>query len=113
MFGMKLKWYPLFESESDLEALFIGKSTAVHRAVFGEVLLIKSETGFHAFKNKCPHQGKPLNDCWIEDNSIVCAYHRNHFSIENGRGSGMYIDKYELKFEDGKVMIGKEVWSFF
>ena len=103
MFGMKLKWYPLFESESELENLFAVKKTAVHKSIFGEVLLVKNDSGYHAFKNKCAHQNKPLNGCWTEDNSIVCPFHKYHFDI----------DKYELRFVDAKVEIGKEIWSIF
>ena len=113
MLSRKLKWYPLFDSESELEDLFVRKTTVVYRSVFGEVLLIKSKTGFHAFKNKCPHQNKPLNDCWTEGDHVVCPFHRYHFSIESGQGHGTYIDKYELKIEEGKVKIGREVWKLF
>ncbi|MDC1385120.1 Rieske (2Fe-2S) protein [Crocinitomicaceae bacterium] len=113
MFGMKLKWYPLFESESELENLFAVKKTAVHKSIFGEVLLVKNDSGYHAFKNKCAHQNKPLNGCWTEDNSVVCPFHKYHFDIDSGQGHGTYIDKYELRFVDAKVEIGKEIWSIF
>lgn len=113
MFGRKIKWSQLFENVEELENLFAGKSTVVHKSVFGQILFVKNESGYHAFENKCPHQNKPLNDCWIEDNQIVCPFHQYHYSIENGRGHGMYIDKYELKIEDGKVKLGKEGWSLF
>jgi len=113
MFGRKLKWYLLFENEEALNDLFVGKTTVVHKAPFGEVLLVKDKSDFHAFKNKCPHQNKPLNGCWTEDNHIVCPFHRYHFSIDNGQGHGTYVDKYELKIENGRVSVGKEVWSLF
>lgn len=113
MFGRKIKWSQLFENVEELESHFAGKSTVVYQSVFGQILLVKNESGYHAFENKCPHQNKPLNDCWIEDDQIVCPFHQYHYSIENGRGHGMYIDKYELKIEGGKVKVGKEIWSFF
>jgi len=113
MFGMKIKWYPLVENQQALEDLFAGKNTVVHRSMFGEVLLIKHNSNYLAFKNKCPHQGNPLNDCWIENDTVVCPFHQYHFSLENGRGHGMYLEKYELKFKENGVFLGKEVWSFF
>lgn len=113
MFGRKLKWYLLFENEEGLNDLFVGKTIVVHKGVFGEILLVKSKSGYHAFKNKCPHQNKPLNGCWTEDNQIVCPFHRYHFSIENGQGHGTCIDKYEFRIENGRVEVGKEVWSLF
>ena len=113
MLSRKLKWYPLFDDRKDLDALFVSKPTVVHRTLFGEVLLVKTIDEFHAFKNRCPHQNKPLNACWLEDDQIVCPFHRYHFSVENGRGHGTSMEKYELRFENGKVEIGKEVWSLF
>lgn len=113
MFGRKLKWYILFENEEDFENLFVGKTAVVHRGPFGEVLFVKNKSEYHAFKNKCPHQNKPLNGCSTEDNRIVCPFHRHSYSIENGQGHGTYVHKYEFKIEGGKVKVGKEVWSLF
>lgn len=113
MFGTKLKWYLLFEERHELETLLEYTDSVVHRTMFGEVLLVKNEGEFHAFRNRCPHQKKPLNGCVVEDRMIVCPHHHYAFSCVDGRGQGLYIDKYELKFEDGKVFLGKEVWSFF
>jgi nitrite reductase/ring-hydroxylating ferredoxin subunit len=109
----KLKWYPLFENQEQLEELFMGKNAAIHRSMFGTVLLAKSNGEFYAFKNKCPHQNKPLEDCTIENGNVVCSFHRYHFSLEDGRGHGLCLDKYELKIENDQVFLGKEVWSLF
>ncbi|MDG1741533.1 MAG: Rieske (2Fe-2S) protein [Crocinitomicaceae bacterium] len=113
MLRRKLKWYALFEREEDFFHLFSDKSTVVFNAVIGQVLLVKSQDEFHAFKNKCPHQNKPLNNCSIEENHIVCPFHRYHFSVDTGQGHGTYLHKYELRFTNGIVEIGKEVWKWF
>ena len=113
MFSKKLKWYPLFENKEALEEAFLGKEAFVHRSMFGEVLLLRNKDKFYAFKNKCPHQNKPLNDCTVQDGFIICPFHRYHFSIENGQGHGLCVDKYQIKMEGGQVFLGKEVWSIF
>jgi nitrite reductase/ring-hydroxylating ferredoxin subunit len=113
MFGYKLRWYRLFENQDELDEVFYGKSTTVYRSIFGEVLLVKQQNKYSAFQNKCPHQGKPLNDCWIENNQVVCPFHKYHYSIENGRGHGLYLEKYELKIDETGVFLGKESWGFF
>ena len=113
MFSTRIHWYPLFESESELNALFAIKNCVVHRNMFGEFLLIKTEIEVLAFANNCPHQNKPLNDCWLDGDSIVCPFHQYHYSIEDGRGHGMYIEKFPLKIDDKGVFVGKEKWSFF
>jgi 3-phenylpropionate/trans-cinnamate dioxygenase ferredoxin subunit len=109
----ELRWYLLFESTEELNALFEMRNTHVHKGVFGEVLLVKRDLEVLAFKNQCPHQRKSLEGAVVEEDHIVCPFHRFHFSCETGQGHGLYIDKYPLKTEDNQVFIGKEVWTFF
>jgi len=113
MFGMKMKWYPLFGSVQEMDDRFMGKQTLVHKTMFGEALLVKQQGTYLAFRNKCPHQGKPLNECRLEKEHIVCPYHQYHFSTETGRGQGLYLEKFELRIDENGVFLGKEVWSLF
>ena len=113
MLSKKLKWQLLFEDKSQLEELFQLKDSVVHKNVFGEILLVKSEGEYFAFKNKCPHQNKSLENCKVADGNVVCPWHQYQFSCETGRGHGLNIDKYSLKIENEGVFIGKEVWSLF
>lgn len=110
---MKWRWTLLFDSEKELKELMQGKISHVHRTMFVEVLLVRNNDEILAFENKCPHQNKSLEGCWLEDGQIVCPYHQYHFNLSDGRGQGMHVDKYQLKFEDGKVFLGKEKWSLF
>lgn len=113
MFDFKLKWTKAFDSEEELQRRFAGKSQAVTRSNFGSVLWVQNDGKIHAFRNRCPHQGKPLDDCWLSEGNVVCPFHRYHFSIDNGRGHGTSLFKYEVKIEDGAVWLGKEVFSLF
>ena len=113
MLSKKLKWYPIAESLQELDDLFLGKAIVVHRSMFGEALIVKHEGEYYAFRNKCPHQNKPLNDCTLHDGMLICAFHRYRFSLSNGRGHGLCLDKYELKIDNGSVWLGKEVWTLF
>ena len=113
MLRRKLKWYLLFEKEADFFDLFTDKSAVTFKATIGDILLVKHLDGFYAFKNRCPHQNKPLNNCWIEEGQVVCPFHRYHFSIETGQGHGTYLHQYELRFTNGSVDIGKDVWALF
>ena len=113
MLSKKLKWYPLFHSVQQLDELFVGKNAVVHRSMFGEVLLVKTGGTYFAFKNKCPHQNKPLNNCSLHEDHVVCPFHRYHFALKDGRGHGMCLEKYQLKFENDQVYLGKEKWSLF
>lgn len=113
MFSHKVRWYPLFSSKEDLEALFVLRKAVVHKNMFATVLLIKDGEDYHAFRNNCPHQNKPLEHCSVEDGLVICPFHRYAYSLENGRGHGMCLDKYELKFDAQGVWLGIERWSFF
>lgn len=85
------------------------KNTAIIPTPYGRILWVKFENEYHAFKNKCPHQNKPMDHCWIDHGDLVCPFYRFHFSIENGRGMATSMHKYEVKIEDGVVWLGKEV----
>lgn len=113
MLSKKLKWYPLFESEQELKELFAGKNSLVHRTMFGEVVLVHHKDKYYAFENKCPHQGKRLEGCWLENDQLVCPWHQYHFALDTGRGQGLYLEKYELRINEKGVFLGKERWSLF
>lgn len=113
MLRYKIKWIIAFHSTEELEERFAIKSTVVVPSRFGKILWVKHNDGYHAFKNKCPHQNKPMDQCWIHDGDLVCPFHRFHFAIEDGRGMATSMFKYDVKIEDGKVWLGKEVLKLF
>ncbi len=113
MLKFRVKWRVAFASLEVLNTAFGDQQTCVVPGPFGEVLWIRVKNEIHAYKNKCPHQNKPLTDCWLEENHIVCPFHQYHFDIENGRGHQTSMYKYEVKTEDNKVWIGKEVLHLF
>ena len=108
-----MKWYPLFENIKELEDKFAHQRTVVHKFTFGEVLLVKNKSEILAFTNKCPHQNKPLDNCKVIDDSIICPFHHYAFACSNGKGMGMYLEKYELEFRDDGIYIGIERWTLF
>lgn len=113
MLSKKLKWYPLFASKEELEQQFYGKATAVCNSLYGEFLLVKQSDSVLAFSNRCPHQNKPLDNCRVENNAIVCPFHQYAFSCVDGKGMGLYLEKYPLEFRVSGVYIGIEKWQLF
>ena len=113
MLSKQLKWYPLFDHISELEQLLELSDSKVYRNMFGEILFVKDQGNYYAFKNKCPHQNKSLENCKVLEGQVICPWHQYQYSCETGRGHGLYIDKYPLKFENDAVFIGKEVWTLF
>lgn len=113
MFNFEVKWKIAFKSNDALNQAFGDSQKCVAPSPYGEVLWIREGEQLHAFKNKCPHQNKPLNNCWLEGDQIVCPFHRYHFSLENGRGHGTSMYKFEVRIEKGAVWLGKEVFRLF
>ncbi len=37
-----------------------------------------------ALDNRCPHQGGPLGQGWIEGEAVVCPWHGWEFSVKTG-----------------------------
>lgn len=78
--------------------------------------LVYWEGAYIAFSRKCPHAGAPLDQGWIEDGHVVCAYHRQRFDLHTGKGDigqGNFITIYPTKEENGKWYIGikKAFWE--
>lgn len=113
MFSMRVKWFPLFNSKEEMDAtLSIRQSTIVH-TIYGNFLLLKSDEKYFVFDNRCPHQNQSLENCRVEKDQIICPFHQYRFSIENGRGHGMCINKHQIRITERGVEIGIEKFSIF
>ena len=113
MFKKKVRWYQIFENEESLQEGFLNKNSKLYKGLFGEAILIRSNGSYYAYKNKCPHQNKSLEGCKVEDDAIVCPFHSYKFSLNDGRGHGLCLDKYQFKVTSEGVFLGKEGWSLF
>lgn len=113
MLSKKVKWYPLFASIEEMNLQFRGGEKAVVKSMFGEFLLVRESESYMAFTNRCPHQNKPLDNCRLEKDQIICPYHQYAFSCEDGKGMGLYLEKYPLEFRENGIYIGIEKWSLF
>lgn len=110
---MKLTYYKIFDSEGELEEALLSSETRIIKTFHGEFLFVKRNTEFLVFEAKCPHQGKKLQGCWVEDNQVICPVHQYGYSLKDGKGHGMCLTKYPLKIDEKGVFIGKEKFSLF
>ena len=81
-----------------------------------DICLTRYDKQVYAFENRCPHQLVHLhNGSCTEDKMVVCPWHRFAFSLESGRGAGLYMEVFPVKEENGALYIGfkKTVFSFF
>jgi nitrite reductase/ring-hydroxylating ferredoxin subunit len=49
-----------------------------------KILLIWHENEVHAVQAKCPHLGLPLIKSKIENNEIICPFHKSAFDLCDG-----------------------------
>jgi len=81
-----------------------------------DICLTRYDEKVYAFENRCPHQLVHLhNGTCTDDKMVVCPWHRFAFSLEHGRGAGLYMEVYPIKEEEGVLYIGfkSTVFSFF
>ena len=56
-------------------------------ALSGEQVLACHKGGVTAVKRRCPHQGAPLEEGWIEGDDLICPWHGCRFPLA-GSGPG-------------------------
>jgi len=65
---------------------------------------------FFALRNRCPHQGGPLCEGWVEDKAVTCPWHSWTFDLESGKmplDDTSVLDVFDVRVEDGEVMVGR------
>ncbi len=64
---------------------------------------------FYAISNICPHEGGPLNEGRVKGHVVACPWHDLAFDIRNGQGTdggGYCVGSYEVRIENGEVLVG-------
>jgi toluene monooxygenase system ferredoxin subunit len=74
-----------------------------------DVLFVNIDGEVHAYRDKCPHAGTPLNQGLLEGSVLTCLTHLWQFDVANG-GIGVNpkncrLVSYPVKVEDGKVLV--------
>ena len=87
MFGQKnVQWYMIFSSmELAKQQLAVNKVVAVE---VGEkrICLARTEKGFFALDEKCPHKKLPITSGgFCEKGTVVCPFHRYAWDLKTGR----------------------------
>ena len=118
MFGKKnIRWYKVFSSAAKAtEVLPLNKPVKVDMDG-GILCLIRTDKGFYAFEELCPHAKAPLIDSWADENNcLVCPYHRYKFDLDTGfekTCGGNALKRYPIEIRDDGLFIGKESKGWF
>jgi len=72
----------------DLEVGQVTTVIAARRAI----AITRTEAGYGALDNRCPHQGGPLGDGQLEDGCLLCPWHGYEYDPISGQPPGGYDD---------------------
>ena len=103
----KFRWFELAtDSQSFQEQLPEGEVRRMYvNARF--ICISRHKNKWHAFEDKCPHQGKTLLGATCDaQGMLTCPHHKYTFDLETGRGHGMFINKYAVREENSKLYVG-------
>lgn len=101
----------------EIPAHFLSTDRIQRVALSGKTFCLAFWDGkYVAFSLKCPHAKAPLYQGWIAEGYVVCAYHRQRFDLQTGKGEvgqGNFIDIYPTKEIDNKWYVGlkKSFWQ--
>jgi nitrite reductase (NADH) small subunit len=63
---------------------------------------------FHAIANLCPHRGGPLGQGFLEGKEVSCPWHNYTFDVTTGENvvsADLKVERYDVKVEDGRVLV--------
>lgn len=114
---MGITWYKVYEG-GDIEKY--GHTPGMVRTIEAGkklICLARTEKGFYALDDKCPHAGGRLGlgKCDAA-NYVICPVHRYRYNVENGRGApgqGDYVDVYPVRIDADGLYIGIEKKSWW
>lgn len=65
---------------------------------------------FFALDNTCPHQGGPLDEGWIDGETVTCPWHAWCFKMSDGKmtlGDFASVDPYDVRIDGDTVLVSR------
>ncbi len=76
------------------------------------IALFRAASGWFALDNTCTHQGGPLADGILAQESVACPLHDRRFELATGQPIGHdcgAVASYPVEIRDGEVFLGVPV----
>jgi len=90
------------------DMLDVGQVTTV-QVGHSTICLTRTEQGYGAINNRCPHQGGPLGDGFLQDGCVVCPWHGYEYDPQTGATPAEFDDppvtSYPVEVRDGGVWV--------
>ena len=74
-----------------------------------EILLLRTEDGFHALDNTCPHASAPIGAATFDGETVTCRRHFMRFDVRTGvcpDAPSWSVQSYPIRVQDGVVEVG-------
>ena len=76
------------------------------------VAVLRLSDAWHAFSNRCPHNGQRLEDGWLSGSVLTCRWHGWRFDLTTGLSpdvapgeDGPRVRIYPVRLADGAVQV--------
>ncbi len=105
---MRTVWYKVYDFKAHGDEPQRVDSTRTIDIEGKRICLAKTEEGYFALDDHCPHAGARLGmGGWCENGNVVCPVHRYRYNLKTGRGlQGDYIQTYETDIRKDGVYVG-------
>ena len=76
-----------------------------------EVAVFNVAGQFFALENRCPHQGGPLAEGWLDGTQITCPWHAWCFDVRTGAmelGEYAHVQPFDVFERDGSIYVSAD-----
>lgn len=105
-----IQWYKVFETEQEAQAQVPLMKAVLVQIDTTKVCLARTQKGFFAVKDGCPHLGASLSKGTCNAyGEIVCPWHAFTFGLENGfcaQDNNLQLEVFPLKISSSGLYIG-------
>lgn len=105
-------WFRVFASVNDAEAAIPMNRLVAVEIENKRLCLARTENGYFATDEKCPHQGLPISrGGFCENGTIVCPFHRYAWNLKSGREVEKRegnLQLYPVEIRESGIYIGVE-----
>ena len=104
----KISWYKVYDFKkhgAEPQTINSARSVEIENM---KICLARTEEGYFAVHDRCPHAGARLGmGGWCDKAMVVCPVHRYRYDLKTGRGQqGDYVQTYQVETRADGVYIG-------
>lgn len=116
LFKKKIRWYKVYMDLKEAEQMVPLYKTDTVAAGSKKICIARTEQGFFAVGDRCPHNGFSLGKGWCTpEQTVVCPLHRYAFDLKTGRaktGLADYVYTYPVEIREDGFYVGIEETVF-